>query len=254
MRPIFRFFQIVYTIYASLVFAAFLLIIFPLVLLTVFLPKKTRGNIIYQITRIGFDVVMILWGIFHRNIYEFPHDRKKPVIFVFNHISYLDAFIILKAVRRQHFRGLGKSEIGKIPIFGFIYSSAVIMVTRADAADRARSVSDLKNALSDNISIILAPEGTFNETNKPLTKFYDGAFRIAIETKTPIKPLLFLDTYDRLNYSVSFSLTPGRSRVVYLDEISVEGYDIADLPILRQKVYDVMEAALIRHKASWIKD
>ena len=126
------------------------------------------------------------------------------MIFIFNHISYLDALIILKAIRNQHIRGLGKYEIAKIPIFGLIYSSAVILVKRSDKADRARSVADLKQAISDNISIILAPEGTFNETNKPLINFYDGAFRIAIETKTPIKPLLFLDAYDRLNYSKSF--------------------------------------------------
>jgi 1-acyl-sn-glycerol-3-phosphate acyltransferase len=31
------------------------------------------------------------------------------------------------------------------------------------------------------------PEGTFNETGKPLKSFYDGAFRISIETRTPVK-------------------------------------------------------------------
>jgi 1-acyl-sn-glycerol-3-phosphate acyltransferase len=40
------------------------------------------------------------------------------------------------------------------------------------------------------------PEGTFNETNAPLKDFYDGAFRIAIETKTAVKPVLFLDAYE----------------------------------------------------------
>ncbi len=196
---------------------------------------------------------MLLLGIFHTNIYEYPHDRRKPMIFVFNHISYLDALVILKAIRRQHIRGLGKYEIAKIPIFGFIYSSAVIMVKRADKEDRARCVADLKNAVNSNISIVLSPEGTFNETNKPLINFYDGAFRIAIETNTPIKPLLFLDTFDRLNYTRALSLTPGKSRVVYLEEIPVLNYTIDDIPVLKQKVYDVMEAALIQYKASWIK-
>jgi 1-acyl-sn-glycerol-3-phosphate acyltransferase len=230
-----------------------LLILFPLVLLTFFLPEKTRGNIIYILTRFFVDIAMILLGIFHYNIYEYPHDRKKPVIFVFNHISYLDALIILKAIRRQHIRGLGKYEIAKVPIFGFIYSSAVIMVKRGDKEDRARCMADLKNAVNNNISIILSPEGTFNETNKPLINFFDGAFKIAIETNTPIKPLLFLDTYDRLNYSKALSLTPGKSRVIYLEEIPVDGYTMDELPMLKQKVYDVMEAALINYKASWIK-
>jgi len=254
MYKIQRFFQIAYNIYAFFIFFIALLILFPLVLITLLLPKKTRGNIIYQLTRFFIDIAMLLIGIWHTTIYEAPHNSKKPLIFIFNHISYLDALIILKAIRNQHIRGLGKYEIAKIPIFGLIYSSAVILVKRSDKADRARSVADLKQAISDNISIILAPEGTFNETNKPLIDFFDGAFRIAIETKTPIKPLLFLDAYDRLNYSKSFSLTPGKSRIVYLEEFPVDEYEVADIPVLKQKVYESMEAALIRYKASWIKD
>jgi 1-acyl-sn-glycerol-3-phosphate acyltransferase len=38
-------------------------------------------------------------------------------------------------------------------------------------------------------------------TGKPLKEFYDGAFRIAIETGTPIKPVLLLNTYERMHYS-----------------------------------------------------
>ena len=65
-------------------------------------------------------------------------------------------------------------------------------------------------------------------TNKPLKEFYDGAFRLAMETHTPIKPVLFLDTYDRMNYKSMFSLTPGKCRIVYLEEISVTDLKIGD--------------------------
>jgi 1-acyl-sn-glycerol-3-phosphate acyltransferase len=254
MRSILRFIQIVYNIYATLLFIIILLIVFPLVLCTLILPKKIRGNIIYSLCRFFIDIALLLLGIWHRNIYEVPHDHRKPLIFVFNHISYLDALIILKAIRKQPIRGLGKYEIAKIPLFGLIYSSAVIMVNRSDKADRARSVSDLKKAIQENISIILAPEGTFNETNKPLIDFFDGAFRIAIETKTPIKPLIFLDAYDRLSYKNLFSLTPGKSRVVFLEEFQVDHFDIADVPVLKTMVYQAMENALIKYNASWIKE
>jgi 1-acyl-sn-glycerol-3-phosphate acyltransferase len=86
-----------------------------------------------------------------------------------------------------------------------------------------------------------------------LKSFYDGAFKIAIETQTPIKPILFLDTYDRLHYKSIFSLSPGRSRSVYLEEVKVEGLTMADVSRLREKVYMLMEAGLIKYKASWIK-
>ena len=98
------------------------------------------------------------------------------------------------------------------------------------------------------------PEGTFNETNAPLKDFYDGAFRIAIETKTAVKPVLFLDAYDRMHYKSILSLTPGISRSVFLDEISVEGLTLKDVQRLKEKTYAIMEEALRRYRASWIKE
>jgi hypothetical protein len=35
---------------------------------------------------------------------------------------------------------------------------------------------------------------------------------------------------------------------------SVQVVSIDDVAVLRQKVYDIMEAALIRYNASWIKE
>ena len=126
------------------------------------------------------------------------------------------------------------------------------MVDRSNAEHRVKSVDILKSVLRKNISVVIAPEGTFNMTRDPLKSFYDGAFRIAIETQTPIKPVIFLDTYDRLNYKSIFSLTPGRSRSVFLAEINVSGYTMEDLPALKQIVYDKMESALLKYNASWI--
>lgn len=248
-----RLLKLLYIVYAVLVLIVFTLISIPLIMLTFWLPKAKRGNAIYFLLRHAVDLLMFMLGIWHTTIYESPHDNKKPSVFVFNHISYLDAFIIMKAIRRQNIRGLGKYEISKIPFFGFIYSSAVIMVKRSDKEDRARCVADLKEAIDNNISIVLAPEGTFNETSQPLLSFYDGAFRIAIETKTPIKPLLFLDAYDRLHYSSFFTLSPGKSRIVYLEEIAVEGYDLNDIALLKEKVYQAMEAGLRKYQATWIQ-
>ena len=160
---------------------------------------------------------------------------------------------MMKAVRDQHIRILGKSEMAKVPLFGFIYKNAVVMVDRKDVHQRAKSLKTLKSIITKNISIFICPEGTFNMTNAPLKNFYDGAFRIAIETQTPIKPILFLDTYDRLNYKNIFSLTPGKSRAVYLEETTTTGYTFADVAYLKEKIYKQMEDKLIRYNAHWIK-
>jgi len=252
MRYLLKIIQVIYVIYAFILFTAFLLLIFPLVIIASFFGKVKGGNFIYKLCQVWTDFILFVMGIYHRDIFEAPHDPKRQYVFVFNHISFLDIPVLMKAIRRQHFRILGKAELAKVPIFGFLYKNAVVLVERDNVAARAKSVLQLKSVLKRGISIALAPEGTFNMGHEPLKEFYDGAFKIAIETQTPIKPLLFLDTYDRLHYRSFFSLTPGRSRVVFLEEIKVEGLTIKDVPILKNKVYEAMEEALLRYKASWI--
>ena len=243
----------IYSIYAFALFLLFMFLIFPFIIIASFFGRETGGNIIYILCRFWADTCLLLWGIRHKNLYEAPHDPSHPCIFVFNHISYMDIPILMAAFRYQHIRVLGKAEMTRIPIFGFIYKNAVVTVDRSSAANRAKSVMTLKSVIKKNISVVIAPEGTFNTGHQPLKEFYDGAFKIAIETETPIKPVIFLDAYDRLHYRSIFSLTPGRSRAVYLEEIKTTGLAGADLDALKQKVYNAMEAALIKYKASWIQ-
>jgi 1-acyl-sn-glycerol-3-phosphate acyltransferase len=247
---IFRFF---YTLYGFAWFLILMLLLFPFFIVGSFFGKVKGGNIIYSLCRFWADCWFFLLAIKHKNIYGQPHDRNKQYIFLSNHISYFDIPVMMKAVRGEHMRILGKSEMAKIPLFGFIYKNAVVMVDRKNAQQRAKSLKTLKSILAKNISIFICPEGTFNMTNAPLKNFYDGAFRIAIETQTPIKPILFLDTYDRLNYKSIFSLSPGRSRAVYLPETITTGYTFEDVQYLKEKIYKQMEEGLVKYRASWIK-
>jgi 1-acyl-sn-glycerol-3-phosphate acyltransferase len=228
-----------------------MLCVIPFVVASLFFGKIRGGNLIFRICTIWADVWFPLIGIYHKNIYEVPHDKSKQYIFVANHISYLDAAIVVKTIR-QRVRVLGKVEMSEIPLFGFIYKNAIITVDRSDAVKRANSVRILRSMLKRKISIFMFPEGTFNDSNRPLKEFYDGAFRIAIETQTPVKPVLFLDAYDRLHYKSVLSLTPGISRSVFLEEISVDGLTMKDMPALKQKTFEIMEDALLHYKASWI--
>jgi 1-acyl-sn-glycerol-3-phosphate acyltransferase len=252
MRYLYRIIGVLFSIYAFIPFTAFLLLIFPAVVVASFFGKIKGGNFIYRLCHAWTDFVLLMLGIFHRTLFETPHDRSKQYVFVFNHISFLDIPILFKTIRRQHFRVLGKAEMAKVPLFGFIYKNAVVMVERDNPHKRARSVIKLKSVLKKGISIVIGPEGTFNMTGRPLKEFYDGAFKIAIETQTPIKPVLILDSYDRMNPHSVFSLNPGRSRSVYLDEVSVEGLTLNDVAFLREKVYRLMAEGLIKYKASWI--
>ncbi|NOT93461.1 lysophospholipid acyltransferase family protein [Ferruginibacter sp.] len=253
MRYFFQFIRAIFSIYGLLMFIAFLLLIFPLVVIASFFGKIKGGNFIYKLCQLWADFFLFILGIRQQYIYISKPDPAKQYVFVFNHIAYIDIPLLMKAIRNQHFRVLGKAEMAKIPIFGFLYRCTVVLVDRNSAANRAKSVLQLKSIIKKGISIVVSPEGTFNTTHQPLKEFYDGAFRVAIETQTPIKPILFLDAYDRNNYNSIFSLTPGRSRIVYLEEIPVEGLTVNDVKQLKEKVYKLMEQKLVEYKASWIK-
>jgi 1-acyl-sn-glycerol-3-phosphate acyltransferase len=228
-----------------------MLIIFPFVIIASFFGRIRGGNMILRLCMLWADIWFPLIFIFPRKIFEAPHDKKRSYIFVSNHISFMDAPVIVKAYR-QPIRPLGKIEMGKVPVFGFIYRNAIVTVDRSSPEHRAESVRILKSIIRKGISVLVFPEGTFNMTHKPLKEFYDGAFRVAIETQTPVKPVIFPDNYSRLHYKSVFSLTPGRCRIIYLDEIPVEGLTTEDIPKLKEKVFVIMENKLKEYGAKWI--
>ena len=246
-NPLLRALQIIYSIYALLLFIILMFVTLIVVAVSPLLGKTRGGNFVYTACKGWAIVWYFLTGNRYKEIHEAPHDATKQYIFVANHTSYMDIPAAMLAIH-QPVRILGKYEMVKYPVFGIIYRMAVIVVDRSSSKRRAQSFRALKAALLKHISIFIFPEGTFNETRQPLKDFYDGAFRIAIETKTPIKPILFLDTYERMHYRGFLELTPGKCRCVYLPQIEVEEYDAKQVAVLRKKVYDAMEEGLRRYR------
>jgi 1-acyl-sn-glycerol-3-phosphate acyltransferase len=247
MKLFLKLIQVLYSVYAIILFVLFMLVVFPFVVPASFLGKIKGGNIIYRLCSYWCDVWFFLIGIHTKIIFETAPDKTKQYIFVANHISYMDVPMIVKVIRRP-VRVLGKFEISKVPLFGFLYRNAVVMVDRSNAENRTKSVLILKSIVRRGISVFIFPEGTFNMTGKPLKEFYDGAFKIAIETQTAIKPVIFPDTLNRLHYKSVFSLTPGKCRAIFLEEVSAAELTIEDVTELKNKVYKIMEEGLEKYK------
>ena len=244
MKVIWRTLRFFYSLYAIILFIALLLVIFPFVLIASIFGKIRGGNLIYRICSVWADAWFLLIGMRAKVIrtagLPLPGERY---IFVANHVSYMDIPMIVKVIR-QPLRALGKAEIGKIPIFGFLYRYGAIQVDRSSPEARKKSVLQLKSVLSKGISVFIFPEGTFNMTTAALKDFYDGAFRIAIETQTPILPVIFPDSSKRLQHTSVFSFTPGLSRAIFLEAFPVNGLTSADVVTLKNRVHSRMAAAL----------
>lgn len=251
MKLLLSVFRPFYVIWCLTWFIGLMFLIFPFVLLASLWGRYAGGNAIFRALHFWGDVWFFVCGIRVPIHYEVPHNLHKQYVFVANHVSNLDAAMLVKVIR-QPFRPLGKIELQRLPIFGYIYKQVVVVVDRSDAEHRRQSLQNLLNVMKRGISVIIFPEGTFNESNEPLGSFYDGAFRIAIETQTPIKPVIFPDTRSRMPPTSIFHLNPGSCRTIFLEEISVAGYTLNELPELKQQVMELMSAKLREYNASWI--
>jgi len=248
MKPFLKAIQFLYCLYVVLIFA--LLTILAAISLVFLLPfgRKKLGNRIYFVCRYWSKILYFFIGFRHEEIYEATHEFNRPHIFVGNHNSYMDIPPVVQ-LKHQPIRALGKFESSKIPIFGWVYRAAVIMVDRSSPAKRAQSLRNLKAALHKKISIFIFPEGTFSmTTDVPLKSFFNGAFKLAIEMKIPIQPVLMIDAVDRMHYDSLFSLTPGKNRVVYLETIEVDNYSIDQMDQLRDLVYQKMDQGMRRYR------
>jgi 1-acyl-sn-glycerol-3-phosphate acyltransferase len=248
MKPIKKLLQLIFCIYALLVFA--MLTILSAIALILLIPfgKAKLSKRVYKVCRYWAQTWYIFIGVWHKEIYEANHDFKKPHIFVANHNSYMDIPPIVQ-LNHQPIRPLGKFESSKIPIFGWVYRAAVILVDRSSPEKRARSLRNLKAALHKRTSIFIFPEGTFSMTHQqPLKSFYNGAFKLAIEMQIPIQPILMIDAVDRMHFESVFSLTPGANRVVYLKTVEVSTYTLEDIEKLKTEVYQMMDEGMRRYR------
>ena len=82
------------------------------------------------------------------------------------------------------------------------------------------------------------PEGTRNKTANPLKSFYDGAFKLASDTGTPIIPAIIFNTDKVLPNNKSFYVWPHRMSIHFLPEIPVEKNQ--NVATLRDQVYQIM--------------
>ncbi|MCK8143452.1 1-acyl-sn-glycerol-3-phosphate acyltransferase, partial [Flavobacterium sp. I-SCBP12n] len=139
-------------------------------------------------------------------------EEGKSYMLIANHTSMMDIMMMLVAVKNHPFVFVGKKELAKIPLFGFIYKRVCILVDRGNSKSRYQVFERAQSRIKQGLSICIFPEGGVpDDESIVLDEFKDGAFRIAIEHQLPIVPLVFFDNKKRLSYTF-FSGSPGRMR------------------------------------------
>jgi len=204
--------------------------------------RDKRGKKIAHAANILWGI-MLYWSAFTWFSAKFtvPLDRKQTYVFVANHRSYVDIPGIYATLHRW-FRFLGKDELRKIPMMGYMYARLHLLVKREDKLDRLRSYKECLRALADGDSIVIFPEGTtktytqhIDPDNNP--NFNDGAFLLAIQAQVPIVPIAIRKATRVLSNDGYFLFLPfGHVRVVYGKPVVTKGRTKDDLIAVRTEV------------------
>ncbi|NLC65575.1 MAG: 1-acyl-sn-glycerol-3-phosphate acyltransferase [Clostridium sp.] len=119
----------------------------------------------------------------------------EPVVFMGNHQSYVDIYMLLKAIDRRVIL-IAKKEINKIPVISKLASYLqVLFLDRDNPRKDLIVIRKAINILKDkNYDVLVYPEGTRSKSKK-MGKFLGGSFRIAQKTKAPIVPVVIDNAY-----------------------------------------------------------
>jgi 1-acyl-sn-glycerol-3-phosphate acyltransferase len=164
-------------------------------------------------------------------------------VVVFNHNALLDVPLSAPFVPGAN-KTIAKASFAKVPLFGWFYSKGSVLVDRKNEQSRVKSFDAMKKVLLTGMHMCIYPEGTRNRTGEPLKPFYDGAFKLAIESGKEIMPCILLGTRKAMPINKSFYLLPTPLEMHFLPPVS--SLQIA-VKALNQKVFDQMKAFYISH-------
>tara|TARA_B100000575_G_scaffold24772_1_gene16798 strand:- start:231 stop:908 length:678 start_codon:yes stop_codon:yes gene_type:complete len=163
-------------------------------------------------------------------------------LIIANHSSHMDVFLMLIA-NKKPFMFVGKKELYRIPLFGYIYKRAAIMVDRSDPKSRFEVYGKAKDMLKRGYNVCIFPESHYMDDTILLADFKRGAFKIAIDNNLPIIPLIFYDLKLKHPWYPKFG-SLGKLRVKVLDKIDVKGLTEEDIPMLTKKAFDTIKLEL----------
>lgn len=236
--------RFIYFVYVVITFIAFSIIFFPMLVCIGLVNTKKSRRLLFSVVRLWLKLWLFIIGMPVTKIGNAPNEK---CVMISNHISYMDTLVLFPSTS-NYFRILGNKEMSRIPLLSVPYKQIAILVDRANQVSRMKSYKLMLSVLKRGTSIFIFPEGKFNTTKDVLRDFYDGAFKLAINTKTPIYPIILPDTKNRWHYSAIWKWSPGKNRVIFLDPIYTDGYDMDKLSLLKDKVYSVMENELKKYR------
>ncbi|MFT6031965.1 MAG: putative phosphoserine phosphatase/1-acylglycerol-3-phosphate O-acyltransferase [Arenicella sp.] len=164
----------------------------------------------------------------------------RPCVFVFNHQSQADV-VILPALLRRDLAGIGKKEIGNVPVLGKLMQiGGTVLIDRENSASALEAMKPLVDVLqNEGRCVCVAPEGT-RSTSTTLGRFKKGAFHLAMQAGVPIVPIVIHNAIDVAPRG-QYVFRPATVKITVLPGVDTSAWDASTID---QHVHDVRDMFL----------
>lgn len=173
-------------------------------------------------------------------------DREKTYIFAANHSFDEDIISVLQTVDRNVYLLHGTTDqMEHNPVFLAVWLNGMIYVNRLDHNSRKEAVQKMKRVLAAGNSVVLFPEGGYNNTeNQLIMPLFSSPYQLSKEMRVEVVPII--------------SFNPSGSDKIYMrvgTPINLARYDKYEaMAVLRDEmstiVYQIMEEHTVPVKRS----
>jgi 1-acyl-sn-glycerol-3-phosphate acyltransferase len=123
-----------------------------------------------------------------------PKKEKQPYIYMFNHESMFDHFMIVAATS-HYLTGVAAEDQYSYPVYGAgLRRYKAIPIKREKLKDAIHSLDEAESVIKNDISLLIAPEGTRTITGT-MGSFKKGPFHLAKNTRATIVPVALIDAW-----------------------------------------------------------
>jgi len=167
-----------------------------------------------------------------------PKKEKQPYIYMFNHESMFDHFMIV-AYTSHYLTGVAAEDQYSYPVYGAgLRRYKAIPIKREKLKDAIHSLDEAESVIKNGTSLLIAPEGTRTITGT-MAPFKKGPFHLAKNTKATIIPVALIDAWIA-KPKIDWRLQPGVITVRFGDPVLAIDYEHLTLQELSDHIRNLL--------------
>jgi len=230
-----------HTLYGFFIFIVLFILLLPFFLIPIIFP--TQFKLIGTINRWWAKLLFVFVFLPYEVEWRSKLDPNRTYIFCPNHFSYLD--IPAMGLNPVNAIFVGKNDMERVPLFGFMYRKLHLTVDRGSLRSRGNTVLNSLKAIDSGKSLVIYPEGGIATPHPPqVSPFKDGAFRTAIEKQISVVPVTIPFNWIILPDQHPLRLHRGKVKVIFHEPIETKGMTVMEVKKLRDEVYSVIASEL----------